>query len=176
LAHQPKFDDTTRPVFSYDVAQIPDIVLQGKFADGAVLYWVFDAKYRIHNTTATDEKDMAPRDAVDKMNSYHSALLRAHVGQQPLDKSYPVYGAFVLYPGLFTDQTAQNCQQNPHYNNVKNAGVGAFPFLPGPIDSEEPANDNVWVRTFLADIFGNKTSGSTCHHFVEASARIPRTG
>ena len=179
LAHQPKFNEKSSPVRTWNTTQIPDILMEVEFAGGDVLYWVFDAKYRINSEIKPDGKERIPEDAINQMYRYRDALFHLIEDEQPANKSRAIYGAYALYPGFFTNQTADNCDENPFAEGNGQTGVGAFPLLPGPGGIDEK-NENVWFRTFLTDIFGEDPSAGTIasadRQYIDKSYRIPNKG
>ncbi|MCJ8273971.1 MAG: hypothetical protein MJK04_31795, partial [Psychrosphaera sp.] len=179
LAHQPRFDEKSSPLRTWDCTQIPDILMEVGFADGDVLYWVFDAKYRIDTEIKADGKDRVPQAAINQLYPYRDALFYMHDPEQPVNKSRAIYGAYALYPGLFTNQTVDNCDENPFAGGIEETGVGAFPMLPGPGGINEN-KENLWFRTFLTHIFGQMPKAgaiaSADRQYVEPSYRIPNKG
>lgn len=173
LSHEPTFGTPANPkkdpVYSWTTVQKPDIVLKASFANGKVIRWVFDAKYRIE---IGDESgpDMAPDDAINQMHRYRDALIqlsRFEGGYE--EKSRPILGAFVLYPGWFNER---NCE-NPYIDSIAEVGIGAFPLL--------PTQPNLWLRNFLACQLGDpQTAGykvpESDRFFAEEASRITVTG
>jgi hypothetical protein len=103
------------------------------------------------------------------MHRYRDALIhihRANDGWQ--EKSRPVFGAFVLYPGWFDEDTSEN----PYQSAIEAVGIGAFPLLP---DSK-----NTWLRDFLIEQLGNSSkpypTENPDYYFVQEAARISHTG
>lgn len=172
LSHEPNFSPqkkrTAGGIYSWTTTQIPDIFLEATFENGKTVRWIFDAKYRIWDDRGAD---MAPDDAINQMHRYRDALIHIDkVGDGWKEKSRPVLGAFVLYPGWF-DESQTN---NPYDNSIDDVGIGAFPLLP-----ERP---NLWLRQFLEKQFGNAKSSTSYlrpesdRYLVEDSARIAVTG
>jgi len=172
LAHEPVFRRTNAPsfgkIYSWTTVQKPDIFLEATFPDKERVQWIFDAKYRI----ADDGKgtDYAPDDAINQMHRYRDALIyinQANDGEP--EKSRPILGAFVLYPGWFEEANTIN----PYQNAIEGVGIGGFPLLPG--------RDNQWLRDFLEARFGNPAKKTYLipepdQYFVEESARIGTMG
>jgi hypothetical protein len=150
LAHEPPFSPpgkkTLRPgsIYSWNNTQKPDILLEATFANGEKVHWIFDAKYRI-----ADEQngiDFAPEDAINQMHRYRDALIYIHQEENGgHEKSRPVLGAFVLYPGYFDESDITSV--NPYLDAIEAVGIGAFPLLPG--------RENKWLRDFLTSCFGS---------------------
>lgn len=172
LSHEPNFSSkkerTAGGIYSWTTTQIPDIFLEATFENGKTMRWIFDAKYRIWEN---EGKDLAPDDAINQMHRYRDALIHIDkTGEGWKEKSRPVLGAFVLYPGWFDE----NQTDNPYNNSIEDVGIGAFPLLP-----ERP---NIWLRQFLEKQFGNTKSASpylrpeSDRYLVEDSARIAVTG
>ena len=175
LAHEPPFGTPPEKpknghIYSWITSQKPDILLEAEFETGEKLCWIFDAKYRI--STDDNAIDFAPDDAINQMHRYRDALIHIHQADDGWqEKTRPIFGAFVLYPGWF-----ERCDtQNPYNKAIEEIGIGAFPLLPN--------SDNQWLCDFLIEQFGqvgNKTSeyktGSSDHLYVKDSARISYTG
>ncbi len=172
LSHEPNFSPqkkrTAGGIYSWTTTQIPDIFLEATFEDGKTVRWIFDAKYRIWDDQGAD---MAPDDAINQMHRYRDALIHIdRAGNGWNEKSRPVLGAFVLYPGWFDEDQSEN----PYNNSIDDVGIGAFPLLP-----ERP---NLWLRQFLEKQFGNAKSATpyvrpeSDRYLVEDSARIAVTG
>ena len=173
LAHEPAFSkpEDNKPrfdeIYSWNIKQIPDILLEATFASGEKVHWIFDAKYRIAN----DDKgtDYAPNDAINQMHRYRDALIHIHkADDEGLEKSRPILGAYVLYPGWFDE--ANDC--NPYQEAIEAVGIGGFPLLPGL--------ENRWLRNFLVAGFGDinvsYTKPEADQYFVNESARIGTLG
>lgn len=172
LSHEPKFTPDNAPVagkiYSWTTKQIPDMFLEATFENGEIRRWIFDAKYRIWDDNDTD---MAPDDAINQMHRYRDALIHIDkTGDGWKEKSRPVLGAFVLYPGWFDETKALN----PYAKSIEDVGIGAFPLLPD--------HSNLWLRQFLEKQFGNAKSSipyvrpEADRYLVEDSARIALSG
>ena len=114
LAHEPLFEKSKNPIaghiYSWITSQKPDILLEAEFENGDKIRWIFDAKYRI----ATDDNDVdyAPDDAINQMYRYRDALIHIHKADDDQnEKSPPIFGAFVLYPGWFDEDEDNNPYQ-----------------------------------------------------------------
>jgi hypothetical protein len=147
--------------------QKPDIFLEAIFANGESIQWIFDAKYRIADDS--DGNDRAPDDAINQMHRYRDALIhvnKADDGGQ--EKTRPILGAYVLYPGLF-DEAATH---NPYDEAIEVVDIGAFPLLPG--------QPNKWLWDFLVARLGNANMAYTIpepdKYLAEDSARIAMMG
>lgn len=175
LAHEPLFRKPANPlksgsIYSWITSQKPDILLEAEFKNGEKLRWIFDAKYRI----SADETDIdyAPDDAINQMHRYRDALIHIHQADDGWqEKTRPIFGAFVLYPGWFKSSESQN----PYQNAIDEIGIGAFPLLPN--------SNNSWLKDFLVAQFGhadNKASEYKTldpdHFYVQEASRISYTG
>ena len=166
LAHEPVFNRTKNdasinpmnPFFSYTVQQKPDIVLEVEYQGHPKIFWVFDAKYRIDNG---NDKDLPPRDAIDQMHRYRDALMMRYAGQTVR----PTFGAFVLYPGFFN----QESDTNPYAYAIEKAGIGAFALLPDKCH-------HIWLQQFLYSKLGN--NGNYPHNEIHSAhpVQIPYSG
>ena len=171
LAHEPIFREGTKPVRTWMTTQKPDIVLKAKFPDGSEIFWIFDAKYRI-DTDLMENSDLVPDDAINQMHRYRDALIYQHKVAPPYnEKSRPVFGAYVLYPGFYD----QSGQQNPYQEAIEEIGIGAFSLLPSSDNS-----GSLWLRNFLesklaaAQLPYSKMGAEK--FFVEEAVRIPYRG
>ncbi|MDA7928650.1 restriction endonuclease-like protein [Mariniblastus sp.] len=169
LAHEPIFREGTKPVRTWMTTQIPDIVLRAEFQDGSEIYWIFDAKYRID---AMASSDLVPDDAINQMHRYRDALIYQHKSDSSYsDKSRPVFGAYVLYPGSYD----QYNQPNPYQEAIEEVGIGAFSLLPSSDNSGRQ-----WLRKFLESKLGgflSKYSETKAEKFyIENAVRIPYKG
>ena len=171
LAHEPVFSRTKDPAFgkiySWTTVQKPDIFLEATFANGESIQWIFDAKYRIADDS--NGTDRAPDDAINQMHRYRDALIhvnKADDGGQ--EKTRPILGAYVLYPGWFDKANVSN----PYDEAIEAVGIGAFPLL--------PARPNKWLWDFLKARFGDDNVSYTIpepdQYLAEDSARIAPIG
>lgn len=171
LAHEPCFSrKNNNSIYSFTTSQKPDILLEATFAGGRRIRWIFDAKYRI--SPEENEYDCIPDDAVNQMHRYRDALIHLEAADDGIDeKSRPVVGAFVLYPGFFDGEEGSN----PYQAAIEAVGIGGFPLLPG--------RENRWLKEFLTDKFCDLSVGSPpCRvpdadeHLLHESVRIAPTG
>ncbi|MBP7866033.1 MAG: restriction endonuclease-like protein [Acidobacteria bacterium] len=174
LAHEPLFgfwnQTDTRGIFSWTTPQKPDILLEASFPGGRRIRWVFDAKYRL----SPDEtgEDRIPEDALNQMHRYRDALIHLEPADDGVaEKSRPVVGAFVLYPGFYDEIL----RPNPYEAGIEAVGIGGFPMLPG--------RENRWLRAFLKEKFSDLSDGYLTEHIPEfdehllhESVRIAPTG
>ena len=178
LAHEPIFgkpQSKLNRIYSWNAVQKPDIVLEVTFPNGELIHWIFDAKYRIDTGNQQDAKDLVPDDAINQMHRYRDALI--HLGELEdgtLHKTRPIIGAYVMYPGWFSEDEQINQNANPYANAVDAVGIGAFPVLPG--------HKNLWLEGFLSRHLARKptlkqyrTEGPD-ELLVQESVRIAPTG
>jgi len=171
LTHEPRFHEGTSPIRTWRTTQEPDIVLSAKFTDGREHMWVFDAKYRIE-TNDLAKTDLAPNDAINQMHRYRDSLIHFESSSaKQLNKSRPVFGAYVLYPGFYS----QRSEANPYQESIDEIGIGAFSLLPSSDSSGAH-----WLYQFIQSKLGTTNTTypryDTDSHFVEESARIPYRG
>jgi hypothetical protein len=174
LAHEPEFKKPAsklNSIYSWNAIQRPDIVLQVNFPDGEKIHWIFDAKYRIDNASDQKGKDLVPEDAINQMHRYRDALIQLDRNEhgQPI-LSRPFIGAFVLFPGWYSEEEQNSSSLNPYSEAIETVGIGAFPALPG--------HKNGWLRTFLSTQLN-----VSAHHqlapdlqLAQRFVRIPPTG
>lgn len=171
LAHEPVFSKVKDPsfgkIYSWTTVQKPDIFLEATFANGESIQWIFDAKYRIAEDG--NGTDRAPDDAINQMHRYRDALIHVNKADdgEP-EKTRPILGAYVLYPGWFDEEGSGN----PYDEAIGEVGIGGFPLLPG--------RPNKWLRDFLESRFGNANVDYSIpepdQYLAEDSARIATLG
>lgn len=171
LAHEPVFNNAGSPIKSWITTQIPDILLQVSFTDGQEFVWIFDAKYRIKEDS-NEQNDLAPDDAINQMHRYRDALIHQNKSNtEQVEKSRPVFGAFALYPGFYSQKSVPN----PYEEAINEIGIGAFSLLPG-----EDHDGSYWLTEFLAEKLGRAQTvydrAISDKHFVEESPRISYRG
>lgn len=181
LAHEPRFNKGGNPIRSWLLEHKPDIVLEASFKSGEKLIWVFDAKYRIKTKKEEGDDsqpvdDLVPNDAINQMHRYRDALIYLDDKDEGLNtqKSRPVFGAFALYPGYFTQSEANKL--NPYDEAIREINIGAFPLLPS-----DDGSGSIWLEEFLKDKLGlqykyPEHQASTDRYYIEDSARIPYYG
>lgn len=168
LVHEPTFSSPDNPAFgkiySWTTEQRPDIFLEATFAKGGKVQWIFDAKYRID--AGDDAADIPPNDAINQMHRYRDALIHLHKADDEQDeKTRPILGAFVLYPGCFDEAHGSN----PYAEAIEAVGIGSFPLLPG--------SPNLWLKEFLLSRFPvSYVVPDPDRYLAEDSARIATMG
>jgi hypothetical protein len=171
LAHEPIFcGKDNNSIYSFTTSQMPDILLEAIFPGGRRIRWIFDAKYRISPEEA--DYDRIPDDAINQMHRYRDALIHLEAADDGItEKSRPVVGAFVLYPGFFNGEEGVN----PYEAGIEAVGIGGFPLLPG--------RANRWLKAFLKEKFGDLSKESSTDrvlepddHLMHDSVRIAPTG
>ncbi|PKN19298.1 MAG: hypothetical protein CVU71_07250 [Deltaproteobacteria bacterium HGW-Deltaproteobacteria-6] len=174
LAHEPPFrvsdNFDVRGIFSWTTPQKPDILMEATFRGGERIRWIFDAKYRISAEENGD--DQIPDDAINQMHRYRDALINLEKADDGInEKSRPIVGAFVLYPGFFNSEEGHN----PYQKGIETVGIGGFPLLPG--------RENRWLKVFLKNKFGDLSDEKSTdralepdEHLLHDSVRIPPSG
>lgn len=174
LAHEPIYDlpkSRLNSIFSLSSTQKPDIVLQVNFPNGEKIHWIFDAKYRIESRSDNDSKDLVPDDAINQMHRYRDALIQIDQTERgDSNMSRPFIGAFVLFPGCYSDADQISSSNNPYAEAIQSVGIGAFPALPG--------SSNGWLTNFLAQQLKQKETYQVAPdlQLAQRSVRIPPTG
>ena len=174
LAHEPVYKKPTsklNSIYSWSTDQKPDIVLQVSFPDGEKIHWVFDAKYRVDTREANGGNDLVPEDAINQMHRYRDALV--HLDQDDSGHpilSRPVIGAFVLFPGWYSDEVQESSSLNPYSEAIRTVGIGAFPALPG--------HGNIWLTNFLKNQLNVRSRDQQAPdlQLAQGYVRIPPTG
>jgi len=174
LAHEPIYDlpkSRLNSIFSLSSTQKPDIVLQVNFPNGEKIHWIFDAKYRIDSRSNNDGQDLVPDDAINQMHRYRDALIQIDKNERgDSNMSRPFIGAFVLFPGWYSDADQISSSINPYAEAIQSVGIGAFPALPG--------SSNGWLTNFLAKQLTPKEIDQIAPdlQLAQLSVRIPPTG
>ena len=117
--------DTT----SKTTEQRPDIVLRLSKRDDKILYtYLFDAKYRIRDTTIPSRNgvDVPPVDAINQLHRYRDAIYYTNASDERLKKE--VIGGYVLYPGNLTKEQFTGSY---YHKSVDEVNIGAYPLKPG---------------------------------------------
>lgn len=120
-------------VFAGPFQQRPDIVV--RLLDKAHIYtYLFDAKYRIENSSYTKNCDAAPRDALDQMHRYRDAILWRKNGVGDAAIKREVVGAYILFPADTEKDHADGVPIYDYSMILKEQNIGAFPLLPKRTD------------------------------------------
>lgn len=109
--------------------QRPDIVLRlSKTEDSMQYTYLFDAKYRIRDTTIPTKGgvDVPPVDAINQLHRYRDAIYYTHSKDEKLKRE--VIGGYVLYPGNLDKKQFTGSYYQRSINEVN---IGAFPLKPG---------------------------------------------
>ena len=174
LAHEPEYkkpESKLKSIYSWNAVQRPDIVLQVNFPDGEKIHWIFDAKYRVDTFSDKNDKDLVPEDAINQMHRYRDALIQLDRNEQGHSiLSRPFIGAFVLFPGWYSEDEQNSSSLNPYAEAIETVGIGAFPALPG--------HKNGWLRMFLTtqlNVTGQHQQAPDLQ-LAQRSVRIPPTG
>ena len=109
--------------------QRPDIVLRlSKTEDSMQYTYLFDAKYRIRDTTIPTKGgvDVPPVDAINQLHRYRDAIYYTNASDERLKKE--VIGGYVLYPGNLTKEQFTGSY---YHKSVDEVNIGAYPLKPG---------------------------------------------
>lgn len=109
--------------------QRPDIVLRLSKRDDKILYtYLFDAKYRIRDTTIPSRNgvDVPPVDAINQLHRYRDAIYYTHSNDERLKRE--VIGGYVLYPG---NMNREQFTGSYYQRSIDEVNIGAFPLKPG---------------------------------------------
>ena len=131
LSDESKISENTdiEKTTSKTTEQRPDIVLRlSKSEDGIQYTYLFDAKYRIRDTTIplNGGVDVPPVDAINQLHRYRDAIYYTQANDDKLKRE--VIGGYVLYPGnLNKEQFIGSYYQR----SIDEVNIGAFPLKPG---------------------------------------------
>ena len=109
--------------------QRPDIVLRLSKTDDTFQYtYLFDAKYRIRDTTIPSHGgvDVPPVDAINQLHRYRDAIFYSKERNEKLKRE--VIGGYVLYPG---NLNREQFIGSYYHRSVDEVNIGAFPLKPG---------------------------------------------
>lgn len=142
--------------------QRPDIVLRlSKTEDSMQYTYLFDAKYRIRDTTIPSHGgvDVPPVDAINQLHRYRDAIYYTHASDEQLKRE--VIGGYVLYPGnLSKDQFTGSYYKR----SIDEVNIGAFPLKPGGqwkslFDKEGRYNELLLDPTSSEDVLYKQIEG-----------------
>ena len=109
--------------------QRPDIVLRLNKTENSIQYtYLFDAKYRIRDTTIPRRNgvEVPPVDAINQLHHYRDAIYYTHANDEKLKRE--VIGGYVLYPGNLSKEKFEGSY---YHRSVDEVNIGAFPLKPG---------------------------------------------
>lgn len=121
--------------------QRPDVVLRlSKLREGSMKYtYLFDAKYRIDDTSDRGKYDVPPEDAINQMHRYRDAIYYTEEGQDREHIKKEIIAGYVLFPGRIPlDALDEETGDYYYQKSNKLIGIGAFPLRP---DQERHAED-----------------------------------
>lgn len=177
--HEDDFD-----IRSMTTEQRPDIIVNIKKANGEVLTYLYDAKYRVWSDTkldktedwydTTDDKgfelkgaDYPPADAINQMHRYRDSIYYG-MGETERPRSKEVIGGYVLFPGRGDDESIAN---RFYSKSIQKVNIGAFPLLPVGKEEENTDPEGPQLYAHLKEILLEK---ETMYHHIEDS--IPQRG
>ena len=115
--------------------QRPDIVVSIKKADGFMLTYLYDAKYRVQddNTDVNldeganiDQADYPLPDAINQMHRYRDAIYYS-MKEDERPRGKEIIGGYILFPG----RTKGDKIENRYFvQSIRKVNIGAFPLLP----------------------------------------------
>lgn len=162
--HEDDFD-----VRTMTTEQRPDIIINIKKADGMVLTYLLDAKYRVWSDKNLDHPDdwydaqdpelelalhgadYPPASAINQMHRYRDAI---YYGMADKDRpqSKEVIGGYILFPGRGDDESIS---KRFYSKSIEQVNIGAFPLLPNGKKAEDndPEGPQLYahLRTILLE-------------------------
>jgi len=148
LEYQHTYNRRSTEFKTITTEQRPDIVVTIKKADGFVLTYLYDAKYRVQDDKNDGELDDGADidiadyplpDAINQMHRYRDAIYYA-MKEDERPRGKEVIGGYILFPGR-TEGTA--VENRYFYRSIKQVNIGAFPLLPA---DEEHKNEIVFCN------------------------------
>lgn len=118
---------------SMTVEQRPDVVMNIRKADGFVLTYLFDAKYRVKGDESNESLihgDYPEDDTLNQMHRYRDAIY--YGSRKAYNFSKEVIGGYILFPGRLDEQgILDGSAAKPYYiKSIDSVNIGAFPLLP----------------------------------------------
>lgn len=164
--------------------QRPDIIVNIKKANGEVLTYLYDAKYRVWSDSNLDKTedwyerdnevtellqgaDYPPADAINQMHRYRDAIYYG-LSDAERPKSKEVIGGYVLFPGR-GDQTS--IENRFYFKSIQQVNIGAFPLLPVGKESTDTDPEGPQLYAHLKEILLEK---ETMYHHIEDA--VPQRG
>lgn len=164
--------------------QRPDIIVNIQKANGEVLTYLYDAKYRVWSDSNLDKTedwyerdnetvellqgaDYPPAEAINQMHRYRDAIYYG-LSDAERPKSKEVIGGYVLFPGR-GDQTSI---ENRFYSkSIQQVNIGAFPLLPVGKEAADTDPEGPQLYAHLKEILLEKET--MYHHIGDA---VPQRG
>lgn len=164
--------------------QRPDIIVNIKKANGEVLTYLYDAKYRVWSDSNLDKTedwyerdneamellqgaDYPPADAINQMHRYRDAIYYG-LSDAERPKSKEVIGGYVLFPGRGDQESIEN---RFYSKSIQQVNIGAFPLLPVGKKADDTDPEGPQLYAHLKEILLEK---ETMYHHIEDS--IPQRG
>lgn len=164
--------------------QRPDIIVNIKKANGEVLTYLYDAKYRVwsdSNLNKTEDwyerdneatellqgADYPPADAINQMHRYRDAIYYG-LSDAERPKSKEVIGGYVLFPGRGDQESIEN---RFYSKSIQQVNIGAFPLLPIGKESTDTDPEGPQLYAHLKKILLEKET--MYHHIGDA---VPQRG
>lgn len=164
--------------------QRPDIIVNIKKANGEVLTYLYDAKYRVWSDSNLDKTedwyerdneamellqgaDYPPADAINQMHRYRDAIYYG-LSDAERPKSKEVIGGYVLFPGRGDQESIEN---RFYSKSIQQVNIGAFPLLPVGKEATDTDPEGPQLYAHLKEILLEK---ETMYHHIEDS--IPQRG
>ena len=172
LCYQHTYNRRSGEVHTATTEQRPDIVLNIQKADGFVLTYLYDAKYRVLDDTNKDIdnleddyyiSDYPPPDALNQMHRYRDAIYYGCTHFKHIAKE--IIGGYILFPGRYRKEKGS---ESPYYiKSIKEVNIGAFPLLP---NGEQPEEEGKMLRDHLVQIL------RTEERYEQIKDSIPQKG
>ena len=172
LCYQHTYNRRSGEVHTATTEQRPDIALNIQKADGFVLTYLYDAKYRVLDDSNKDIdnleddydiSDYPPPDALNQMHRYRDAIYYGSNHFKHTAKE--IIGGYILFPGRYRKE---NGSESPYYiKSIKEVNIGAFPLLP---NGEHPEEEGKMLRDHLVQIL------RTEERYEQIKDSIPQKG
>lgn len=164
--------------------QRPDIIVNIQKANGEVLTYLYDAKYRVWSDSNLDKTedwyerdneatellqgaDYPPADAINQMHRYRDAIYYG-LSDAERPKSKEVIGGYVLFPGRGDQESIEN---RFYSKSIQQVNIGAFPLLPVGKEAADTDPEGPQLYAHLKKILLEKET--MYHHIGDA---VPQRG
>ncbi len=130
-----KEKDSNERFMTTTTEQRPDIVLSIKKADGFMLTYLYDAKYRVQDDATDvnlddganiDQADYPLPDAINQMHRYRDAIYYS-MNEDERPRGKEIIGGYILFPGR---TKGDKIESRYFVQSIRKVNIGAFPLLP----------------------------------------------
>ncbi len=137
-----KEKDSNERFMTTTTEQRPDIVLSIKKADGFMLTYLYDAKYRVQDDATDvnldkganiDQADYPLPDAINQMHRYRDAIYYS-MNEDERPRGKEIIGGYILFPGR---TKGDKIESRYFVQSIRKVNIGAFPLLPSTDEEKD---------------------------------------